>query len=320
MKSLSIVVPCYNEEKTIRIFYDTVTPILNSLSGYDYEIIFVNDGSKDDTKKEIESLISFDPRVSLVGFSRNFGKEAGLFAGLEYSIGDAVIVIDVDLQDPPDLIPELVAQHENGYDVVYTKRKSRDNEPVIRSFFANLFYKIINEMSDVEIVNGARDYRLMDRKVVNGVLEMKEKNRFSKGLFVWVGFKSKVIEFEYKKRVAGSTKWSFFGLFSYAIDGIVSFSNVPLKIASYLGITASTCSFLFLLYVLIKNLVVQNPVSGWASTIAIIIFFGGIQLMMMGILGEYIGRIYTEIKDRPLYFIDEFKESSIRKKICKESN
>ena len=317
MKRISIVVPCYNEEETVTIFYNTIIKIIDSLTNYNFEIVFVNDGSKDRTVEIVKSLREKDPRVSLVDFSRNFGKESAMLAGFQSAQGDAVIIMDVDLQDPPSLIPEMIEGWESGYDIVYTKRKNRDGEPPVRSFFSDMFYKIINKMSDVEIINGARDYRIMSRRAVNSLLELKEKNRFSKGLFMWVGYNSKVIEFEHVDRSAGQTKWSFKKLFGYAVEGIISFSDFPLRIASFVGTFISLAAFIFLMYVLVKNIVFQNPVSGWASTISIALFLGGIQLIVLGVIGEYIGRIFNEVKNRPNYIIKDFYESNLSEH-CKE--
>ena len=248
----------------------------------------------------------------MINFSRNFGKEAALLAGLRYATGDAVIVMDVDLQDPPELLPQMISDWESGYDVVYTKRKDRKGEPPIRSFFSKLFYKIINKVSDVEIVDGARDYRIMSRQAVNSLLQLNEKKRFSKGLFMWIGFDSKVIEFEHVERVAGNTKWSFFKLFAYAIEGIVSFSDFPLRLASLLGVIISVISFLFLIYVIVKNTMFHNPVSGWASMTSIIVFLGGIQMIILGVIGEYLGRIFEEVKNRPCYFVKNLYKSEFQ--------
>lgn len=315
MKNISIVVPCYNEEETVTIFYDTVIKIIDSLTDYRFEIVFVNDGSRDKTVEIIKGLREKDARVSLVDFSRNFGKESAMLAGFEAAEGDAVIIMDVDLQDPPSLIPQMIAEWEDGYDVVYTRRKNRDGEPPIRSFFSNMFYKIINKMSAVEIVNGARDYRIMSRRAVDSLLQLQEKDRFSKGLFMWVGYNSKVLEFDHVDRSAGQTKWSFFKLFGYAIGGIVSFSDFPLRIASFIGMIISGTSFAFLIYVLIKNLVFQNPVSGWASMVSIILFLGGIQLIVLGVMGEYIGRIFNEVKSRPNYIVKDHYCSNLSESV-----
>ncbi|WP_238916674.1 glycosyltransferase family 2 protein [Clostridium sp. YIM B02555] len=314
MKTISVIVPCYNEEKTIKIFYDTLNFILGSTLDYNFEIIFVNDGSKDKTIDEIKKLKEADDRIGIIDFSRNFGKEAALLAGLEVSKGEGVIVMDADLQDPPQLIPELIANWENGHDVVYTRRKNREGEPIIRSFLAKMFYKVINKVSSVEIVDGARDYRIMSRQIVDDLLCMKEKNRFSKGLFMWVGYNSKLIEFEHMERAAGETKWSFIKLFAYAIDGIVSFSNFPLRIASFMGTLISLLAFIFLFYILVKTMIFKNPVNGWASMTSIILFLGGIQLLVIGIIGEYLGRIFNEVKNRPAYFVKNYYESGSNSK------
>ena len=311
MKSISIIVPCYNEQETVRLFYNEVIKSIAKLVEYKFEIIFINDGSKDNTVQEVKKLRVVDSRIALVNLSRNFGKEAALLAGLRYANGDAVIVMDVDLQDPPSLLPELISNWESGYDVVYTRRTNRNGEPPIRNFFAKMFYKIINKMSDVEIVDGARDYRIMSRQVVNSLLEMNEKNRFSKGLFMWVGYDSKVIEFEHVNRSAGKTKWSFLKLFTYAIEGIVSFSNFPLRIASFMGTLISVVAFIFMMYVIVKTLIFNNPVNGWASMTSIMLFLGGIQLIVIGVIGEYLGRIFVEVKNRPSYFVKEFCTSEL---------
>ncbi len=318
MKLISIVVPCYNEEETVAIFYTEVMKIIDTISEYNFEIMYINDGSRDNTAKEIQALTKQDTRVAFIDFSRNFGKEAGLLAGLEYAKGAAVIVMDVDLQDPPELIPELISNWEKGYDVVYTRRTNRDGEPPIRSFFANMFYKVINKMSDVEIVDGARDYRIMDRRVVQSLLDLGECNRFSKGLFMWVGYESKCLEFEHVERVAGETSWSFWKLFRYAIDGIVSFTNFPLKIASIFGVIISFFSLIFMFYVVIKNSIYGNSVEGWASMTAIICFLGGIQLIVIGVIGEYLGKIFNEVKERPQYIVKQYIESSFETEEVKE--
>lgn len=311
---VSIIVPCYNEQETIPVFYEEVNKIIKQVKGHSFEYVFVNDGSKDNTRQEVLKLREKDKHVSFVDFSRNFGKEAGLLAGLRHAKGDAVIVMDVDLQDPPSLIPDMVAGVEEGYDVVYTKRKDRKGEPLIRSAFSKMFYKIMNIISEVEVVDGARDYRIMTRRVVDSILELTERQRFSKGLFMWVGYDSKVIEFDHVDRSLGDTKWSFFKLVTYAIEGIVSFSDVPLKLAGWLGAVFSGFSFLLLLYILIKNLIFKNPVDGWASTISIIVFFAGIQLIVLGIIGEYLARIYGEVKQRPVYVVKDYLESEIEDK------
>lgn len=306
MKLISIVVPCYNEEKSVELFYATVKPVLESVGYIDYEFIYVNDGSKDFTEEKMRELSNREDNVRYISFSRNFGKEAAMLAGIEAARGDAVVLMDVDLQDPPELLPQMIEDWEiGGYDVVYTRRSTRSGEPPLRSWFAKQFYKLINVMSDVHIVDGARDYRLMDRKAVDSFLRLNERNRFAKGLFMWVGYKSKCIEFENVERAVGSTSWSFWKLVHYAIDGIVSFTISPLRWATYFGLLTATSAFVYMFYVIFSKLLFGNPVSGYASTISIMLFFGGIQLIFLGIIGEYIGRIFIEVKARPNYIIKE---------------
>lgn len=302
---LSVIVPCYNEEKAIPFFYEELHKYLLEMK-VDYEIIFVNDGSKDNTKQVCLDLKENDKNIYLVDFSRNFGKEAAILAGLNVCRGDYVVLMDADLQDPPSLLPELYSTVVLGeYDSAATYRVNRKGEPPIRSFFARMFYKLINKMIDVEIVDGARDYRLMNRKMLDAVLSLNEYYRFSKGIFPWVGFKTKYIEYENVERVAGETKWNFWSLFKYAIDGIVNFTTAPLKIATVLGTLVSIFGFIFMLFIVFKAMLVGDPVAGYPSTIAIICLLGGIQLLVIGIMGEYLGRTYMETKCRPNYIIKE---------------
>ncbi|WP_211170990.1 glycosyltransferase family 2 protein [Bacillus sp. DNRA2] len=306
MKLVSIVVPCYNEEQSIDLFFSVVDPILKEISTIDYEVIYVNDGSKDNTEQVMKELSDREPKVRFVSFSRNFGKEAAMLAGIEAAYGDAVVLMDVDLQDPPSLLPQMIDDWINGgYDVVYTRRSTRSGEPPIRSWFAKQFYKLINNMSDVQIVDGARDYRLMDRKAVDSFLRLRERNRFAKGLFMWVGYNSKCLEFENVERAVGSTSWSFWKLVHYAIDGIVSFTISPLRWATYFGFFTASSAFFYMFYVIFSKILFGNSVSGYASIVSIILFFGGIQLIFLGIIGEYIGRIFIEVKGRPNFIIKE---------------
>lgn len=311
MGNISIVVPCFNEEQTIPIFYKTVTPILAEI-GIGYEILFVDDGSRDLTRETVLKLARLDSRVSLISFSRNFGKEAALLAGLEHALGDAVVVMDVDLQDPPELLPQLVKGWQAGFDVVFTRRVNRQGEPLIRSWFARKFYAIINKLSDVAIVDGARDYRIMSRRVVDSILNLRERSRFCKGLFSWVGFPSYCIEYENVARAAGNSSWSFWRLFNYAIEGIVSFSTAPLKLATYLGIIIGLMSLAYMTFRIVDTLLYGNPVSGYPSIISIISFSTGVQLIFLGIIGEYLSRMFQEIKARPHYLVKEYYESSLR--------
>ncbi len=303
---ISIIVPCYNESEALPLFMKEMYRVMDTMKENDFEIILVNDGSKDNTKEVMLDLAKRDERVKYILFSRNFGKEAAIFAGLQHATGDYVAMMDADLQDPPSLLPEMYrAVTEEGYDSVATRRVTRKGEPPIRSFFARCFYKLINKMSKTEIVDGARDFRLMNRKFVDALLEMKEYNRFSKGLFGWVGFKNKWIEFENVERIAGETKWSFWSLLKYSIEGIVAFTTAPLVVASVVGMVLCLLSFVAIIFIVIRKLICGDPVAGWASSVCIMTFIGGVQLLCMGIMGQYMAKMYLEIKDRPVYIIDE---------------
>ncbi len=305
MKKISIIVPCYNEEESLPLFYEEITKVMKEMD-YSFELIFVDDGSKDKTLEVIKKLREKDEQVRYVSFSRNFGKESAMLAGLQYSKGDYVTLMDADLQDPPSMLPEMVKYLESEeYDSVGTRRVNRKGEPVIRSFFARMFYKLINHMSKVEMVDGARDYRLMTRQMVNAILECKEYNRYSKGLWSFVGFKTKWLSYENKKRVAGETKWSFWKLFKYAIEGIVAFTTVPLTLAAYMGIFFCFVAFIFIVIIIAKTLIWGDPVGGWPSLACIIIFVSGIQLFFLGIFGEYLAKTYLETKNRPIYIVKE---------------
>ena len=303
---ISLVVPCYNEEQSLPYFWEWTTAVMRQMDDLDFEVIFVDDGSRDKTLEVLRELAKSDSRVKYLSFSRNFGKEAAMFAGLEHAKGNYAAVMDADLQDPPALLAEMYrAITEEGYDSAATRRVTRKGEPPIRSFFARMFYKIINKMTDVEIVDGARDFRLMNRKFLNALLELKERNRFSKGLFGWVGFKTKWIEFENVERVAGETKWSFWKLFKYSIEGIVAFTTMPLTLASFMGFLLCMVALCSTVFIVVRKLLFGDPVSGWASTVSILTFIGGIQLFFMGIFGQYLAKAYTEIKNRPIYIVAE---------------
>ena len=305
MSLLSIITPCYNEEATIHYFYEETKKYLDTMD-VDYEIIFVNDGSKDKTVEECLKVKEKDNNVKILNFSRNFGKEAAMYAGLNEAKGDLVVIMDTDLQDPPKLLPEMYnILKSNEYDSVATYRVNRKGEPPIRSFFARMFYKMINKMIDVEIIDGARDYRMMKRTMVDAIISMNEYHRFSKGIFAWVGFNTKYLEYENVERVAGETKWSFWKLFKYAIDGIVGFTTLPLRLATFTGIFVSMFGFLYMLYIVVKALVFGDPVAGFPSLIVIIALLGGIQLLFLGIIGEYLAKTYMETKKRPIYIIKE---------------
>lgn len=305
---LSIIVPCYNEQEAAPIFYKTVIGLESQLSSVDLEFVFVDDGSKDGTLEVLRGLNEQDPRVHYVSFSRNFGKEAGIFAGLENAKGDYVVIMDADLQDPPALLPEMLQYLQSKeYERVATRRVNRKGEPPIRSFFARQFYKLMNKISSADIVDGARDYQMMTRKVVDGILAMGEYNRFSKGIFGWVGFKSKWLEFENVERVAGETKWSFWKLFVYAIDGIVAFSTAPLTMVSIFGLVMCVIAFIFILVIIIRTLVFGDPTNGWPSMVCIILLLSGIQMLCLGIVGQYMAKTYLETKNRPKYLVQEQK-------------
>ena len=305
---VSIIVSCYNEEKSLPLFYKEITKVFESIPKVTLELILVNDGSKDKTLNEMKKLRKIDNRVRYISFSRNFGKEAAMYAGLVYATGNYVALMDADLQDPPALLPEmlkLLNDKSLDYDCIATRRVSRTGEPPIRSWFARMFYKLINKMSDVELVDGARDYRLMKRKMVDAILELKEYNRFSKGLFGFVGFNTKWLEYENIERVAGETKWSFWKLFKYAIEGIVAFTTAPLTIAALIGIIFCIIAFIMIIVIIAKTLIFGDPTSGWPSMICVIFLVSGVQLFCLGIIGEYLAKTYLETKKRPVYIIKE---------------
>ena len=313
-KLLSIIIPCYNEEKTVETIYVAITDTMDMLPQYDYEILFVNDGSKDNTLNKLTGLSEMDVLVKYYSFSRNFGKEAAIYAGLTNARGDYVVTMDADMQDPPALLPEMTRILESGeYDSIATRRVSRKGEPVVRSFCARCFYKLIRRISDADIVDGARDFRMMTRDMVNSVLALSEYNRFSKGIFGWVGYRTKWLEYENIERSAGETKWSFWKLFVYSLDGIVNFSNVPLMISSYLGILMTFISFVAIIFIIVRKLIFGDPVSGWPSLVCIITFVGGIQLFCMGIMGQYLSKTYMEVKKRPHYIIQKSNDEETEK-------
>lgn len=307
MSLLSVIVPCYNEEENVPYFYEEFLKNKDFFDkeGIDFEIIYVDDGSKDNTASRVKELRSKDERVRLLSFSRNFGKEAAMYAGLRKSRGDYVAIMDADLQDPPSLIPEMFGYIKEGYDSVATRRVSRKGEPLIRSFFARRFYKFMKRVSKTEIVDGARDFRLMSRVMVDAVLELTEYNRFTKGIFGWVGFETKWVEFENVERVKGETKWSFWGLFKYSIEGITAFSTAPLNFASIMGVIFCILAFLLIIFTIIRKVIFGDPTSGWPSLVCIISLISGVQLLCLGIMGQYLSRTYLEVKNRPIYIIKE---------------
>lgn len=311
MKKVSLIVPCYNEEEALPLFYDAVSNVMNSIN-YGYELLFIDDGSKDRTLSILKDLSQKDSHVTYIGFSRNFGKESAMYAGFCNAHGDYVAVMDADMQDPPDLLPKMFDILENqDYDSVATRRINRDGEPPIRSWFARRFYKIINKISDADIVDGARDFRLMKREMVAAIISMCEYNRFSKGIFGWIGFKTYWLPYENVNRIAGETKWNFWKLFKYAIDGVINFSQAPLSIASWFGIFMTIVSFIAVVFIIIRKTIFGDPVDGWASTVCVITFIGGIQLFCMGIMGQYIAKMYMEVKKRPHYIVKDCNRSDV---------
>lgn len=305
---ISIVIPCFNEEEAIPIFYEETLKVLKTMPLSSFEFVFVDDGSSDKTLEIIKEISVKDNSVHFVSFSRNFGKEAALYAGLSKTNGDFISVMDVDLQDPPSLLPQMLeAILKEGYDCAATRRVTRKNEPPVRSFFARKFYKIMGKLSDVPVVDGARDFRLMTKKYKDAVLSLLERNRFTKGIFPWVGFKTKWFAYENVERVAGKTKWSFWKLFLYSIDGIIGFSTKPLAFSAVAGILSLAVTFVLIILIAVRRLVFGDPVQGWASLVCFITFFSGLQLFCTGISGLYISKIYTEVKQRPIYIIKEEK-------------
>ncbi len=307
MDLISLVIPCYNEAETIDIFYRAVSGVAEKMSAYaEFELIFIDDGSRDATLEKIRTLAAADTRVKYISFSRNFGKESAMLAGLEKSRGDYVAVIDVDMQDPPELLEEMYQAVKSGeYDCAATRRVTRRGEPPIRSFFARLFYKLINKISDADIVDGARDFRLMTRQMTDAVISLREYNRFSKGIFGWVGFKTKWIEYENRERAAGETKWSFWKLLKYSVEGITAFSTTPLAIASVLGLAACVIALVATAVIVVKTLIFGDPVAGYPSLMCVILFVAGVQLFTIGILGQYLSKTYSEVKRRPKYIVKD---------------
>ena len=305
-KLISIVIPCYNEEETLTNLYDELNKVTATMQDYFFEYVFVNDGSKDKTLFMLQEMAQKDEKVKYISFSRNFGKEAALLAGLSNAKGDYVATMDADMQDPPALLPELVGYVASGeYDNAATRRVTRKGEPVIRSFFARGFYRLMRHMTDINIVDGARDYRVMSRAMVDSILSLQEYNRFSKGIFAWVGYETKWVEFENVERFAGETKLSFFKLLRYSVEGIISFSNTPIHLASYMGLVLTGVSALALVFVFIRALIFGDEVAGWPSLVCIITFLGGVQLFVMGVMGQYISKTYLEVKKRPHYIIKD---------------
>ncbi len=314
MKKISLIVPCYNEESCLPAFDTEIAKTVEQMPEYEFEILYVNDGSSDGTLKLLQEFAGNRHYVRYLSFSRNFGKEAAMYAGFCNATGDYVAVMDADLQDPPHLLPEMVKILETGeYDSVATRRVDRAGEPPIRSFFARMFYKLINKISDADVVDGARDYRLMKREMVDVIVQMGERNRFSKGIFGWIGFRTYWYAFENVERAAGETKWNFWKLFKYSLEGIISFSQMPLSIASWMGVACTGISLLAILFIIIRRLVWGDAVQGWASNMCVMIFIGGVQLFCLGVIGQYVGKTYVETKKRPHYIVSECSDDQIKK-------
>jgi len=306
-KLLSIIVPCYNEEETVEPFYEEFIKLESFFTQKELEVelIYVDDGSKDKTLENIKKLREKDERVHAISFSRNFGKEAGIYAGLQRAKGDFAVLMDVDLQDPPSLLPEMYSYIEQGFDSVATRRVDRKGEPMIRSFFARTFYKLMHKISKTDIVDGARDYRLMTRQVVDAILSLSEYNRFTKGIFGWVGYETKWLEYENVERTKGETKWSFWKLFLYSLDGIMAFSTAPLALSSIMGLFFCALAFFFIIFIIVRKEIFGDPVSGWPSLVCIILTVSGIQLFGIGVIGQYLSKMYMEVKNRPIYLVKE---------------
>ena len=313
MKKISILVPCYNEEASLPVFYEELSKVMTdpNLNGYEWEILLVNDGSKDDTLNVIRRLRESDNRVSYVDLSRNFGKEKAMLAGFDYVTGDCMIIMDADLQDPPQLIPEMISWWEQGYDDVYAKRKTRGKESRIRKAFSLMFYKILQKTTKIEVLENVGDFRLLDRSCINALKELRESERYTKGMFSWIGFRKKELLFDRGDRVAGKSAWNFWSLFSLAIEGITSFTTSPLRISSIFGFIVSFIAFAYMVFILIKTMIFGDPIQGFPTLITVMLFLGGVQLIAIGILGEYIARIFNETKKRPTYIVREHNGTKI---------
>lgn len=314
MKKVNLIIPCYNEAEALPLFAEELNKTINSLTDYTFEILMINDGSSDATLSVMKTISEKDSRYKYLSFSRNFGKEAAMYAGFCNADGDYVAVMDADMQDPPSILPEMLSILSDGeYDSVATRRVTRKGEPAIRSWFARQFYKLINKISDADVVDGARDFRLMKKEMVDAIIAMCEYNRFSKGIFGWIGFKTKWLEYENVNRIAGETKWSFWGLFKYALNGIVNFSEAPMSIASGFGIFCTFLSFIMVVFFFIRKLIFGDPVAGWPSLVCIILFVAGLQFLCMGMMGKYIAKTYIEVKNRPHYIISETDKENVKK-------
>ncbi|MBX0313369.1 glycosyltransferase family 2 protein [Planococcus glaciei] len=325
MSIITIIVPAYNEEEVLELFYESLNKTLNSISFYNFELLFVNDGSKDNTLQIIKNLALDDNRISYLNLSRNYGKEAAMAAGFDYAKGKAIIIMDADLQHPPEVIPEMIQYWEQGYDDVYAKRLKREGEAFLKKFTSKMYYRTLQKTTQIPILPDAGDFRLLDQRCVEALKQLRESQRYTKGMYSWIGFKKKEITFEAAPRAGGETKWSYTNLIELALEGITSFTTFPLRLSSIFGFAISIFSFIYLIFIIVKTLFTGSDVSGYPSMMVVILFLGGIQLLSLGIIGEYLGRIFTETKNRPLYFIDEYsnraeptyEESNIERRVRK---
>lgn len=311
MKTISIMIPAYNEEDVLEQLYEKLTFVIEAIPNYDFELLFINDGSKDRTLEIIKEMRETDHRISYVDLSRNFGKEIGMMAGFDYAKGDAVIIIDADLQDPPELIPEMIKYWEQGYDDVFAKRKSRAGETWMKKWTAKTFYRVLQKITKIPVQENTGDFRLLDRRCIEALRTLRETQRYTKGMFSWIGYNKKEILFDRNPRAAGETKWNYKKLMDLAIEGITSFTTAPLRLSTYFGFAISFCAFIYMIFIIVKTLVVGEMVQGYPSLMTVMLFLGGIQLISLGIIGEYLGKIFTETKRRPLYFVDEYNNEKV---------
>ena len=308
MKKITIIIPAYNEEESLPYLYERMTKLVDTIENYEFEILFVNDGSKDKTLEIIKDFRKKDKRFSYINLSRNFGKETAMIAGLDYATGDAVVFMDADLQDPPELLPELIKYWEEGYDDVYAKRRTREGETFLKKFTSKMYYKVLQKLTNIEIQKDTGDFRLLDRRCVNALKKLRESQRCSKSIFSWIGYKKKEVLFDREPRVAGKTKWNYKKLVDLAIDGITSFTTSPLRISTYISIPTFITLFVYFVYVIAKSCIIHEPIQAFQAIILIDLFFFGIIILLIGIIGEYLGRIFNETKNRPLYFVDEYND------------
>ncbi|KAB2490595.1 glycosyltransferase family 2 protein [Priestia endophytica] len=311
MKTISIMIPAYNEEDVLEQLYEKLTFVIEAIPNYDFELLFINDGSKDRTLEIIKEMRETDHRISYVDLSRNFGKEIGMMAGFDYAKGDAVIIIDADLQDPPELIPEMIKYWEQGYDDVFAKRRSRAGETWMKKWTAKTFYRVLQKITKIPVQENTGDFRLLDRRCIEALRTLRETQRYTKGMFSWIGYNKKEILFDRNPRAAGETKWNYKKLMDLAIEGITSFTTAPLRLSTYFGFTISLCAFIYMMFIIAKTLVIGEMVQGYPSLMTVMLFLGGIQLISLGIIGEYLGKIFTETKHRPLYFVDEYNNEKV---------